>query len=1564
MDRVERRSRPRRALAALGRWSRRALVILLLLALVVTSALLVAFKTSWGRALVAGRANAALEGVFAGKLRIERLGRAGFGGVGGLDLVVLDPSGRFVIDADGCAVEMAWPGLVLALLAKPPEDVTIVVDHASCDHVEVRLIDDLPGGPSIARAFEPEHPSPAGAPGSAGPTVVVRAIRIGHAWVHGAIAGGPAIDVDVGDVRASLRSTPVLGIDLEHARLTARALPAISRTRGVISGSLRVREGTPGTMLRFALDGTVLSTGYSLQGQLDLPSVRLELRAPRVTPELVSRLSPALVLDAPLSLLATATGTLNDLAVRVAVNGPPGVVEVTGTLSAGGRTRIAADVRTLELDLRKLVRGAPATDLDLDGRVSLELGKALGGAFRIRSAGSTVAGEQISALDVRGSVSQSKKGGPSIDGVLRASGSGVSVAGEYRFIGGASPSLAANVRASVASRSIVRRIAGVEVAGEVDASVRYDLERGQVLARLDARLGHLEVEDAVTASDLRVDAVVSGAVRAPSLDARVSGAHLEAGGVSLRRVSGRVRGSLDGARVTARADLPRVGSLKLALHVSILEEGVRVRGLELVRLRREQDVRAPLRAKVGELRIEDGGIVVHDMELTGVGRVRASFEHRDTLRSLEFQARGVDMARLARELGVDVPIVEGLLTAGGRYSRATGDGKLRGTAQGTLEVPPRTPAEASRRLPVAVVVDLGMDDAAVSGRVSASLGGASIRAVARRVRLAPRAFQRPLQALGEGSNLTVEGDVDLASLDRTGLLASFGIERAEGKLMVAAHLVGSSGGRLPSVIAGIHTMGLELVAMREDVPAHPRVAEARRSAPRALRGIDGEVTLLFSSAPSEVIASGRLFDARGTLVELDGRAEVPGGLASDLRLLSTARDWPAQAVARLRERDLRHLPARIRPATFQGRLAAVLRAEGTLRRPEVVARVSLARFRETSPTEPSLPPIDLRAEARYRATGGSMVLRAWAAKREAMSAEASWSGDLLELPYALSGDRPSPVAGHLDVAVRGLPLGALPLLRAQNVRGTVDARLTLENLGRDPRLDANVRVRRLAIGQAELGELELSSELIGDDFTGSLEYRGKASSGHLEGSATVIWRDRVAPSRVEGRSLVARLDDFELATVLPLVRGPVSELSGKVSANVRVLGAEASRSVNGRLSILGGSLQLPAIGQRFRDIDAALTLTDQQVTLESLRASGVTGRLHASGSARLEGFDVTSAEATLRIDEDQKLPITLEGVSLGDAWGEAKISYVHRHQDREGKTTRIDVRLPELHVALPALAPDGVQELEPAPTIDAGFYRGDGRFVTLPLQPVEKEQEEGATRIIIRVELGPEVWVHQGAKLDAQFRGGLRAELAEDPSLRGRVALAGGTLDVSGKRFQLERGTITFNGPVEEAVVVATARWESPTEYTVYAEFTGTVADGEITLRSEPPLTQDEILNLLLFGTPAGTVTGAGSNTATALSVAGDSATKGLNQLLARFTELDLSARIDTSTGSARPELVWELSPRLTARLTRALGEPRAQTPDRTFLTLELRLRQRWSISTTVGDRGSTGLEVLWRVRF
>jgi autotransporter translocation and assembly factor TamB len=153
----------------------------------------------------------------------------------------------------------------------------------------------------------------------------------------------------------------------------------------------------------------------------------------------------------------------------------------------------------------------------------------------------------------------------------------------------------------------------------------------------------------------------------------------------------------------------------------------------------------------------------------------------------------------------------------------------------------------------------------------------------------------------------------------------------------------------------------------------------------------------------------------------------------------------------------------------------------------------------------------------------------------------------------------------------------------------------------------------------------------------------------------------------------------------------------------------------------------------------------------------------------------------------------------------------------------------------------------------------------------------------------------------------------------------------------------------------------------VYADYLGDVKNGRIKLHAEPPLTQDEIASLLLFGSPEGSVgsSGAGGGAALAVSVAGDQAVQGLNQALDAFTSLNVSARVDTTTGTPRPELVFQVSPRVAAKVTRAIGAPAAgESPDRTFLTLELRLKRSWALSALIGDRGASALDLIWRRRY
>jgi translocation and assembly module TamB len=93
----------------------------------------------------------------------------------------------------------------------------------------------------------------------------------------------------------------------------------------------------------------------------------------------------------------------------------------------------------------------------------------------------------------------------------------------------------------------------------------------------------------------------------------------------------------------------------------------------------------------------------------------------------------------------------------------------------------------------------------------------------------------------------------------------------------------------------------------------------------------------------------------------------------------------------------------------------------------------------------------------------------------------------------------------------------------------------------------------------------------------------------------------------------------------------------------------------------------------------------------------------------------------------------------------------------------------------------------------------------------------------------------------------LRGTLAV-PSVLGRIQITDGSATYAGTKYQLERGSIYFSNPVRIDPTIdldATARVEN---YDITIGVHGTVTNLKPTYRSEPPLTEADIFNLLALG--------------------------------------------------------------------------------------------------------------------
>jgi translocation and assembly module TamB len=755
----------------------------------------------------------------------------------------------------------------------------------------------------------------------------------------------------------------------------------------------------------------------------------------------------------------------------------------------------------------------------------------------------------------------------------------------------------------------------------------------------------------------------------------------------------------------------------------------------------------------------------------------------------------------------------------------------------------------------------------------------------------------------------------------------------------------------------------------------------------AIEGVDVKANVEWDPEKHDVRGSVELHDARAPLAAANATLTLPSSAAlTELTNWKRIRAWPIQAQLQLAQRRTSSLPAGLRaivaeylaPAK-QNALGfqAVVMLEGTLLNPKVRANASvdgIALAEDVAPasavpkgvpaTAARQEQASIRVAGEFASPGGQVHVDVVSRTGPpVLQLATSWTGDLRRLGEVQPG-----VVAKLQLGCQQLPLQWIPSLADQGLRGGLSGSFQLDDWGKNAVAHARLWSRGLEVGTVAIPALAIEGDAKGEQLTAQVKIQSGQGRAELAVASAVRWEQRWLPQLMGTLRADLSAKRFELGALRPLLGRQVNELSGTLDGQLHAALGVRQTEVTGGLEVRDGVVQVPFVGQRFSQIDTKLAVTRDRLTIEHFNARGVTGRIEASGEADLVGFDVRRAQLAASIPKRSKLPLTIEGVVLGDAWGRVRLDY----DNPTSGAPHLKVSVPTFELLTPDVDSGSLQTLEPHQDVRVGARRADGEFAEVAVQPLEADADTDSTAaqarpsrppMRIEIELG-DITVHKGDVATARLSGAL---LAVDGQVTGRIELTGGSIDVEGKRFEVDHGVISFNGTdASNPSIAATARWDSPTGHSVYAEYIGDVKNGQIKLHSEPPLTQDQIASLLLFGSPDGSFGSTPTDEASmAVGVAGGTVAKGLNHALSRFSKLDVSTRVDSSNGSSRPEIVVQVSPRVTAKLSRALGEPTAgEAPDRTFVTLELRLQRSWALSALLGDHGASAFDLIWRRRY
>ena len=425
-----------------------------------------------------------------------------------------------------------------------------------------------------------------------------------------------------------------------------------------------------------------------------------------------------------------------------------------------------------------------------------------------------------------------------------------------------------------------------------------------------------------------------------------------------------------------------------------------------------------------------------------------------------------------------------------------------------------------------------------------------------------------------------------------------------------------------------------------------------------------------------------------------------------------------------------------------------------------------------------------------------------------------------------------------DVAVQGFPLAVLEQVAPSGLDqvGTANATAKISGTPDNPVVTYDLKLQNVSVKASREAQIPPISVASTGTFQGMVLKTNATASG---GGMNLTAGGTVDISGVPALDLTINGSaPFEFAAI-PLSSAGIL-LEGGVQVALTVSGTSQSPQIRGRLSTQNAT---------FVEVNSALTIRDivGEIDFEGTRAQisrlqgrvGTKGRLTISGSIDLDPANGLPTDLQIAVSDGT---YTNGEIITTQYDAELTVSGPMLRTGAIGGTVtlrRTDITIPE---KLPASIPmvdvkhrhaskaitDQAREIAPQSSDSGGSDSGGGLQLDLTVN--------APARIFFR-----------GRGIDSEFGGSLRVfGPVSNPRASGTFSMIRGRLDLLTRRFDFDRGSITFAGPMDPSLDFQTTTTVSGTSYSIVVG--GTASAPEISFSSSPTMPQDEILANLFFG--------------------------------------------------------------------------------------------------------------------
>ncbi|WP_182276343.1 translocation/assembly module TamB domain-containing protein [Granulicella sp. 5B5] len=275
--------------------------------------------------------------------------------------------------------------------------------------------------------------------------------------------------------------------------------------------------------------------------------------------------------------------------------------------------------------------------------------------------------------------------------------------------------------------------------------------------------------------------------------------------------------------------------------------------------------------------------------------------------------------------------------------------------------------------------------------------------------------------------------------------------------------------------------------------------------------------------------------------------------------------------------------------------------------------------------------------------------------------------------------------------------------------------------------------------------------------------------------------------------------------------------SGKVSFQMTALGRMKKPALTGNVKLQNVNLALDGIANGLSDLNGTLAFNQDRLDVKELTGSTGGGQLKIGGYLAYNKGLYADLNAT-----GEAVRVRVYGLST---------------------TATAKLRLQGTPASMLLSGNVLITRFGVGPDVDYAAFSALG-----PSLPPQPDDPTNKIHMDVHVASAPELdFQNSYAKLAGSVDLNVRGTIAQ-PVILGRILVTYGKATFAGTKYDLERGSITFSNPVRIDPVIdldAAARVET---YDITIGLHGTMGNLHPTYRSQPPLTEADIFNLLALG--------------------------------------------------------------------------------------------------------------------